>query len=78
MLPNNNIRIGCSGWEYRHQRDDSYPADLPQSRWFDHYARVFDTVEVNNTTGCPTRRRSSPGDAAPRRDSCSQSRRADT
>lgn len=23
--------------------------DLPQARWFEHYASVFDTVEVNNT-----------------------------
>jgi len=49
MLSNNSIRIGCSGWQYRHWRGDFYPADLPQSRWFEHYAAVFDTVEVNNT-----------------------------
>ena len=42
-------RIGCSGWQYRHWRGGFYPARLPQSRWFEHYASVFDTVEVNNT-----------------------------
>jgi uncharacterized protein YecE (DUF72 family) len=43
------IRIGCSGWQYRHWRGDFYPADLPTSRWFAHYARTFDTVEINNS-----------------------------
>ena len=42
-------RIGCSGWQYQHWRGDFYPADLPQSRWFEHYASAFDTVEINNT-----------------------------
>jgi uncharacterized protein YecE (DUF72 family) len=43
------IRVGCSGWQYRHWRGDFYPADLPQNRWLEHYAARFDTVEVNNT-----------------------------
>jgi len=43
------IRIGCSGWQYKHWRADFYPADLPQSRWFAHYAVQFDTVEINNS-----------------------------
>jgi uncharacterized protein YecE (DUF72 family) len=43
------VRIGCSGWQYRHWRGDFYPAELPLSRWFAHYARTFDTVEINNT-----------------------------
>src|SRR3954465_15124679 len=42
-------RVGCSGWQYKHWRGDFYPADLPQSRWFEHYARTFDTVEINNS-----------------------------
>lgn len=45
----NRIRVGCSGWQYRHWRSDFYPADLPPSRWFAHYARTFDTVEINNS-----------------------------
>ena len=32
------VRVGCSGWQYRHWRGDFYPAELPQSRWFAHYA----------------------------------------
>jgi uncharacterized protein YecE (DUF72 family) len=43
------VRVGCSGWQYKHWRGDFYPAALPSSRWFDHYASVFDTVEINNT-----------------------------
>ena len=43
------LRIGCSGWQYKHWRGDFYPAGLPQSRWFAHYALTFDTVEINNS-----------------------------
>jgi uncharacterized protein YecE (DUF72 family) len=43
------VRIGCSGWQYRHWRGSFYPADLPVDRWLDHYAREFDTVELNNS-----------------------------
>lgn len=43
------IRVGCSGWQYKHWRGDVYPAELPQSRWFEYYSRTFDTVEINNT-----------------------------
>jgi uncharacterized protein YecE (DUF72 family) len=50
-MPNTTgrIRIGCSGWQYKHWRGDFYPADLPQSRWFERYAAAFDTVEINNS-----------------------------
>jgi len=43
------IRIGCSGWNYASWRGDFYPQGLPASRWLEHYASVFDTVEVNST-----------------------------
>lgn len=43
------IRIGCSGWNYRHWRGPFYPQDMPMRRWFAHYAAHFDTVEVNNS-----------------------------
>ncbi|HTM03455.1 MAG TPA: DUF72 domain-containing protein [Vicinamibacterales bacterium] len=53
------IRIGCSGWQYKHwsaaatssahQGDAFYPAELSPSRWFAHYALSFDTVEINNS-----------------------------
>ena len=41
--------IGCSGWIYKPWRTVVYPEDLPQRRWFEHYATLFDTVEINNT-----------------------------
>jgi uncharacterized protein YecE (DUF72 family) len=43
------VRIGCSGWQYKHWRGDFYPSGLPTSRWFAQYALTFDTVEINNT-----------------------------
>jgi uncharacterized protein YecE (DUF72 family) len=44
-----DVRIGCSGWNYRHWREAVYPKGLPASRWLEHYATLFDTVEVNAT-----------------------------
>jgi uncharacterized protein YecE (DUF72 family) len=43
------VHIGCSGWNYKHWRERFYPKGLPASRWLEHYASVFDTVEVNAT-----------------------------
>lgn len=44
-----NLRIGCSGWNYRSWKGRLYPASLPASRWLERYAGEFDTVEVNNS-----------------------------
>jgi uncharacterized protein YecE (DUF72 family) len=41
--------VGCSGWNYRDWRERFYPKGTPASRWLEHYASVFDTVEVNST-----------------------------
>jgi len=41
------IRIGCSGWYYRHWQGRVYPPDRPSDQWFDHYQQTFDTVELN-------------------------------
>lgn len=41
------IRIGCSGWNYRHWRSAFYPQGLPVKDWFAYYAMHFDTVEIN-------------------------------
>jgi uncharacterized protein YecE (DUF72 family) len=41
------IRIGTSGWTYRHWRGDFYPDKLPQKRWLEYYAGRFQTVELN-------------------------------
>ena len=43
------MRIGCSGWIYKHWRGLFYPEGLPVKRWFAHYAAEFDTVEINNS-----------------------------
>ena len=49
MAEPGRYRVGCSGWEYKHWRGGFYPSELPRTRWFEHYARTFDTVEINNT-----------------------------
>jgi uncharacterized protein YecE (DUF72 family) len=43
------VRIGTSGWVYKHWGGLFYPADMPQSEWFARYIRAFDTVEINNS-----------------------------
>jgi len=43
------VRIGCSGWNYKDWRGREYPPGVPPRRWLAHYARGFDTVEVNST-----------------------------
>jgi uncharacterized protein YecE (DUF72 family) len=42
------VRIGCSGWNYASWKDELYEG-RPARLWLEHYARHFDTVEVNNT-----------------------------
>jgi uncharacterized protein YecE (DUF72 family) len=43
------VHVGCSGWNYRDWRERFYPPGTTASRWLEHYAKVFDTVEVNST-----------------------------
>jgi uncharacterized protein YecE (DUF72 family) len=43
------VHVGCSGWNYRDWKDRFYPNGVPTTRWLEHYAAVFDTVEVNST-----------------------------
>jgi uncharacterized protein YecE (DUF72 family) len=43
------IRIGTSGWHYKHWKGPFYPPDLPASKMLDYYFQHFDTVEINNT-----------------------------
>ena len=43
------VRVGCSGWNYADWRERIYPKGLPASKWLEHYATLFDTVEINNT-----------------------------
>jgi uncharacterized protein YecE (DUF72 family) len=41
--------VGTSGWQYKHWRGRFYPQKLASTRWLEHYAARFATVEVNNT-----------------------------
>lgn len=49
MAGHGAIRVGTSGWIYRHWRGVFYPRDLPVKRWFTCYCKAFATVEINNT-----------------------------
>jgi uncharacterized protein YecE (DUF72 family) len=42
------IHIGCSGWNYASWKHEFYKG-LPAHLWLEHYAKHFDTVEVNST-----------------------------
>jgi uncharacterized protein YecE (DUF72 family) len=42
------VRVGCSGWNYASWKDEVYGGKAPRE-WLRHYARHFETVEVNNT-----------------------------
>ena len=43
------IRIGCSGWHYKHWKGPYYPAGLREADMLGFYLRDFDTVELNTT-----------------------------
>jgi uncharacterized protein YecE (DUF72 family) len=43
------IRIGTSGWHYKHWMGLFYPEKFPPSKMLAYYARHFGTVEINNT-----------------------------
>jgi uncharacterized protein YecE (DUF72 family) len=49
MAPRGQVRVGTSGWVYRHWRGVFYPDRLRVKDWFAFYASRFDTVELNNT-----------------------------
>src|SRR3954467_5807275 len=43
------VRIGCSGWHYKHWLGNFYPARMPAAKMLAHYYSHFDTVEINNS-----------------------------
>ena len=43
------VRIGTSGWHYKHWLGLFYPAKLSPKEMFRFYSLHFDTVELNNT-----------------------------
>src|SRR3954452_7757466 len=48
MASRGRAHVGCSGWNYKDWRGIVYPEKLPQRLWYEHYATLFDTVEINN------------------------------
>jgi uncharacterized protein YecE (DUF72 family) len=44
-----DIRIGTSGYHYKHWVGRYYPAGTRPAQMLEHYVRDFDTVELNNT-----------------------------
>lgn len=44
-----DLRIGTSGWHYKHWLGTFYPDKLPASKMLAHYFGRFDTVELNNS-----------------------------
>ena len=43
------MRVGISGWSYRHWRGDFYPEGLPTKRQLEFALERFTTIEVNRT-----------------------------
>ncbi len=43
-----NVRIGTSGWSYPHWKTCFYRG-IPHKDWLAHYARHFNSVEINGT-----------------------------
>lgn len=44
------LRVGTSGWHYAHWAGGVfYPDGMGSDEWLGHYAKSFDSVEINNT-----------------------------
>jgi uncharacterized protein YecE (DUF72 family) len=41
--------IGCSGFHYKHWRNDFYPEGIAMKNWFEYYCQHFNAVELNVT-----------------------------
>ncbi len=44
-----DLRIGTSGFHYKHWKGPFYPRKLPASAMLDFYVQRFDTLELNNS-----------------------------
>ena len=44
-----DLRIGCSGFSYRHWKEVFYPGEVRSNEWLKYYSTVFSTVELNVT-----------------------------
>jgi uncharacterized protein YecE (DUF72 family) len=43
------LRIGTSGWHYKHWHGRYYPASVSPQKYLAFYTRDFDSVEINNS-----------------------------
>jgi uncharacterized protein YecE (DUF72 family) len=43
------IRLGACAWSFEEWRGSFYPAELPEERWLEYYARYFPAVEIDST-----------------------------
>ncbi len=43
------IRIGTSGWSYKHWKGEFYPKTIPQKKWLEYFTEHFNTVEINSS-----------------------------
>jgi len=43
------VRIGTSGWHYKHWLGNFYPAEMRPAQMLPFYYQHFDTVEINNS-----------------------------
>jgi len=43
------LRVGTSGFSYQDWVGTVYPETLKKTQWFDYYATVFNTVEINSS-----------------------------
>lgn len=43
------MHIGTSGWSYKAWKGQFYPANLPSTRWLQHYTGFFDSTEINGS-----------------------------
>ncbi|HET6800483.1 MAG TPA: DUF72 domain-containing protein [Nitrososphaeraceae archaeon] len=41
--------VGCSGWSYTAWQGPFYPSNMDNSKWLEHYSKVFDYVEIDSS-----------------------------
>src|SRR5689334_129386 len=47
MASSDRLRIGTSGWHYKHWRERFYPKGMPSIAYLEYYCQKYDTVELN-------------------------------
>jgi uncharacterized protein YecE (DUF72 family) len=44
-----DVRIGTSGFHYKHRKGSFYPERMPSAAMLEFYVQKFDSVELNNS-----------------------------